>query len=92
MSEKYYVHETSSGFVVYQQGRNLPLPFLWSSRQYADEACEEFNKGGYKEVARYYYIAEVAGTRDISHMIKAGINPYREWMDKNGDMFKPREY
>lgn len=90
MSETYYVSERSTGYVIYQQGQNFPLPFIWMSKQYADEAREEFNQGGYRAVARYYYIAKVAGTRDISRMIKVGINPYEEWMSKNGDMFKPR--
>ena len=92
MGEKYSVQQTDVGYIIYQQGRNLPLPFNWISKQYADEACYQFNKGGYRAVAEYYYVHKVAGTRDISRMIEKGINPYEEWMGKNGDMFKPREY
>lgn len=90
MSERYYVSKGNVGYVIYQEGRTIPLPFNYISLSGANEACLVFNNGGYKEVAKYYYIHKVAGNRDISHMLKNGINPYEDWMKKNEDMFKPR--
>ena len=86
--EKYRVEKGEIGYIICEEGRSLPLPFTWISRQYADEACKEFNEGGHRAVANYYYVHEVAGTRDIKWMREAGISPYQEWMSKNGDMFK----
>lgn len=88
MENKYYVVKASAGYVVYEQGHIMPLPFNWISQSGAYEACAIFNEGGYRAVAEYYYVHKIAGTRDIGCMLKMGINPYEEWMRKNGDMFK----
>ncbi len=66
----------------------MPLPFTWISRNDAYITCEIFNEGGYRALADYYYVHKVAGRRNISYMLEKGINPYEEWMNKNGDMFK----
>lgn len=86
--DKYYVTKGNIGYVICEQSRSLPLPFMWSTSYAACIACEEFNKGGYRVVAEYYYVHKVAGTRDIKPILAAGKNPYEEWMAKNGDMFK----
>ena len=88
MVNQYYIAKTSAGYVVYEQGHMMSLPFNWISQSGAYEACAIFNEGGYRAVAEYYYVHKVAGTRDIRYMLEKGINPYDEWMSKNGDMFK----
>lgn len=88
MDNKYYVAKENAGYVIYEQSHAIQLPFNWISRNEACIACDIFNEGGYRAVAEYYYIHKVADTRDISYILEKGINPYDEWMNKNGDMFK----
>lgn len=88
MADRYYISEVDTGFVVHDANRIMPLPFLWCSRQYAKQACDDFNRRGHRAVAEYYYTHKVAGTRDIEPFRKSGKNPYKEWMEKYGDMFK----
>lgn len=76
------------GYVVRDNTRILPLPFLWFSRQYAQEQCDRFNRFGHRAVADYYWTTKVAGTRRIDVCVEIEKNPYVEWMKKHGDMFK----
>lgn len=85
--DRYFVSEVNNGFIIRDLNRILPLPFLWISRQYAQEACNRFNILGHREVAKYYYVHKVAGERDLALFRKSGENPYEEWMKKHGDMF-----
>ena len=78
--QRYFVDKGNIGYIIRDTQRTLPLPFNYFSRQYADEACMKFNECGYVAVAEYYYVHRVAGN---------GYNvTYKDWMDKNKDMFK----
>lgn len=88
MSDRYYVVDTDTGYVVRDTERTLPLPFVWCSRSYAQMKCDMFNLCGHRAIAEYYYVSKIAGTRDIEPYRKAGKNPYEEWMKEHGDMFK----
>lgn len=85
---RYFVNGTDMGYVIHDENRILPLPFLFCSENNAQRACDSFNQHGHREVAEYYYTHKVAGTRDIAAFTKSGKNPYREWMKEHGDMFK----
>lgn len=86
--DRYYVLKGNIGYVICEQGRRMPLPFTYISKQYADEACYQFNQGGYRAIAEYYYVHEIAGKWDTKPILELGKNPYKEWMAKNGDIFK----
>lgn len=88
MNNTYYVAKGTVGYVIYEQGRTLPLPFTWISKSNAEIVCMDFNEVGHRAVSEYYYVHKVTGTRDIAHLLEKGINPYEEWMSKNRDMFK----
>lgn len=78
--QRYYVTEGKIGYIIRDSERTLPLPFNFIGRQFADLACKEFNDRGHTAVAEYYYVHRVAGN---------GYNvTYKDWMDKNKDMFK----
>lgn len=85
---RYYVTVSDFGYVINDENRSLPLPFLFAGRDNAQRICDTFNQYGHREVAEYFYLAKVAGTRDITAYKKAGKNPYEEWMKEHGDMFK----
>lgn len=78
--QRYFVDKGNIGYIIRDTEKTLPLPFNFISKQYADEACAEFNEGGHVAVAEYYYVHRVAGNG-------YGVT-YKDWMAKNKDMFK----
>lgn len=86
---RYYVKESTYGFAIYEFGYTLPLPFgQFCSENSANSFCAEINKGGPREVVEKYYVYKIAGNRDISDFVRRGVNPYRDWMSKNKNMFE----
>lgn len=76
---KYEVKQTSTGYVITKENKKLLLPFLFSSRQYAEETCEEFNKYGYIAECSYYYFHKMAGNRNLKDYKYA----YEKWLIEN---------
>ena len=77
--KNYYVREIETGFVIHKIGKKIPLPFNFIAKQYAKEACEEFNKYGTIAIAAYYYRTKVAGNRNLSDSKYA----YEKWLLEN---------
>lgn len=81
-NQRYFVDTTDTGYIIKDTERTLPLPFNFISKQYADEACAEFNRGGARKVAEYYYVHKIAGNGDNLSFDK--------FMEENGNMFDSR--
>lgn len=77
---RYYVRETDLGYVIQDVNKVVPLPFTFMSKNRAFFKCYEFNKNGPQSVREFYYIAHVAG--------KGISKSYKEWMEKNKEMFE----
>lgn len=80
---EYRVEQTSSGFVIMREDKKLPLPYKFSSRQYAEEACKEFNDYGYISECSYFYCHKVAGNRKLKDCKYA----YKKWLIENYKKF-----
>lgn len=74
MIEEYYVKKVETGYVICKTNRTIPLPFNYSSRQYAVQDCAEFNKYGSIAVASAYYTYKIAGN--------CTLNDYKYARDK----------
>ena len=78
--KRYFVDHGNVGYIIRDTQKTLPLPFTFFSKHIANIVCERFNEYGHREVAEFYYMHKIAGN---------GYNiSYKDWIDKNGDMFK----